>query len=390
MITAAAVSASGTSVGGGLNVVINNNSANANINSDETNAAENICTTSDVTIGADVKADVILGSVNVVISGSNDQGASAGAIVSVTTNTSAAEAIVGDSITITSNFGKITIGAVNDEMIISVMAAAARSGNGGAGAGTLSVLTTDATAIARVGNNVTLTADNDITVSAVSKAKLIDLMAAVSASTDAPAVGATIMVNVFNRETGAYIGDYSVIVSKHGNVLVNADSNETAIIISIAGAAASQNAISGNIQVNVGTSQTHATIGTHADITAWDSIGVTANQNSTVVAISPTVSYGSGSTAVGATVQTNVLGRNFRQYCKRAGVQFTPYQLRHSFATFYLQNGGDLFTLQKQMGHADLQMTRRYTEITDEQVCKSHSAFSPVGMLNTTTRKNKV
>lgn len=92
----------------------------------------------------------------------------------------------------------------------------------------------------------------------------------------------------------------------------------------------------------------------------------------------------------GLRLQTNVLGRNFRKYCKRAGVQFTPYQLRHSFATFYLQNGGDLFTLQKQMGHADLQMTRRYTEITDEQVCKSHSAFSPVGMLNTTTRKNKV
>lgn len=82
----------------------------------------------------------------------------------------------------------------------------------------------------------------------------------------------------------------------------------------------------------------------------------------------------------GLQLKANVLGRNFRKYCERAGAKFTPYQLRHSFATFYLQNGGDLFTLQKQMGHADLTMTRRYTEVSDEQVYKSHSAYSPIAM----------
>lgn len=92
----------------------------------------------------------------------------------------------------------------------------------------------------------------------------------------------------------------------------------------------------------------------------------------------------------GIQLQSNVLARNFRKYCERSGVKFTPYQLRHSFATFYLQNGGDLFTLQRQMGHADLQMTRRYTEVSDEQVYKSHSAYSPIGMLQSTSRKKKV
>lgn len=311
VITAAAVNASGTSVGGALNVAINNNSAKANINSDKANVAEITCT-GDVNIGADVISDVILGSVTVSISGGTEKGASVGAIVSVTTNASAAEALVGDYVTIVSDSGAITISATNEEMIISVMAAAARSANGGAGAGTLSVLTTDGKAIARVDEYAKLTATNDITVSAMSKAKLIDLMAAVSASTDAPAVGATIMVNVFNRETGAYIGNNSIIISKLGNVLVKADSQETAIIISIAGAGASQNAISGNIQVNVGTSKTNAAIGNNANIKAWDSIGVTANQDSTVIAISPTVSFGSSSTAVGATVQTNVLSNEVK------------------------------------------------------------------------------
>jgi integrase len=92
----------------------------------------------------------------------------------------------------------------------------------------------------------------------------------------------------------------------------------------------------------------------------------------------------------GLKLETNVLGRNFRKYCRRAGVQFTPYQLRHSFATFYLQNGGDLFTLQRQMGHSDLQMTRRYTDISDELISKSHGSFSPVRMLQNTTRKVKI
>lgn len=92
----------------------------------------------------------------------------------------------------------------------------------------------------------------------------------------------------------------------------------------------------------------------------------------------------------GLQLQSNNLGRNFRKYCKRAEVKFTPYQLRHSFATFYLQNGGDLFTLQKQMGHSDLQMTKRYTEVSEELVCSSHSSFTPIGMLQSNTRKAKI
>ena len=302
VITAAAVNANGTSVGGTLNVVINDTGATASVGNNA-----NISASNSVEILSNVQSNIALGSVTVAISGGQDQGASAGAIVSVTTNASASEATVGDNADITGNSGTITISAINEEQVISVLAAAARSGYGGAGAGTLSILTTDAKTVAGVGDNAKLTAANDITVTAIGNAMLIDLMLAAAASTDAPAVGATIMVNVFNRETNAYIGDNSVIVSKLGNVLVQADSKETAVIVSIAGAAA-ENAISGNIQVNVGNSKTYATIGDNANIKAWDSIGVTANQDSTVVAISPTVSYGSNSTAVGATVQTNVLG----------------------------------------------------------------------------------
>ena len=92
----------------------------------------------------------------------------------------------------------------------------------------------------------------------------------------------------------------------------------------------------------------------------------------------------------GKQLKANVLGRNFRKYCDRIGAKFTPYQIRHSFATFYLENGGDLFTLQRQMGHTDLQMTKRYTEISDKLLVECHQNYSPIGLLQSSSRRVNV
>ena len=92
----------------------------------------------------------------------------------------------------------------------------------------------------------------------------------------------------------------------------------------------------------------------------------------------------------GLQMETNILGRNFRRYCDRSGTKFSPYQIRHSFATFWLQNGGDLFTLQKQMGHSDLSMTKRYTEISDTLLIDCHKNYSPINLLQSSSRKTTV
>ena len=44
--------------------------------------------------------------------------------------------------------------------------------------------------------------------------------------------------------------------------------------------------------------------------------------------------------------------------------------LRHSFASHFIMNGGDILTLQKTLGHSDLKMTMRYAHLSPEHLEK--------------------
>ncbi len=75
------------------------------------------------------------------------------------------------------------------------------------------------------------------------------------------------------------------------------------------------------------------------------------------------------------------LDKAFARHSQECGIKLTPYQLRHSFATLFLKNGGDLFSLQHLMGHSDLRMTRRYTELDMDYISQQHDTFSPAKLL---------
>jgi site-specific recombinase XerD len=69
----------------------------------------------------------------------------------------------------------------------------------------------------------------------------------------------------------------------------------------------------------------------------------------------------------------------FQRLAKRTGVKrLHPHLCRHTFATNYLVNGGDVFSLQQILGHTTLEMVRRYVTLASAHVTVQHRRFSPM------------
>jgi len=63
-------------------------------------------------------------------------------------------------------------------------------------------------------------------------------------------------------------------------------------------------------------------------------------------------------------------------YGKKAGLKRCyAHKLRHTSSVMYLRNGGDVFSLQKKLGHRSLEMTRRYSNLADSDVRRQHLAY---------------
>lgn len=73
--------------------------------------------------------------------------------------------------------------------------------------------------------------------------------------------------------------------------------------------------------------------------------------------------------------------RRMRDYSERLGVKVKPYQLRHSFATIYLRNGGNAFALKDTLGHSTLEMTKRYVMLVEQDLQRVHQTASPLHRL---------
>ncbi len=64
--------------------------------------------------------------------------------------------------------------------------------------------------------------------------------------------------------------------------------------------------------------------------------------------------------------------RSFKSALKTVGIEnFRFHDLRHTFASWYMMNGGDLYELAKILGHANIKMTERYAKLAKQHIART-------------------
>jgi len=80
----------------------------------------------------------------------------------------------------------------------------------------------------------------------------------------------------------------------------------------------------------------------------------------------------------GKAVDRNNVRHVLNHIGKQAGVSHVhPHRFRHTFAIQFIRNGGDIFTLQRLLGHSSLEMVRHYLLLADTDTEAAHRRASP-------------
>jgi site-specific recombinase XerD len=75
----------------------------------------------------------------------------------------------------------------------------------------------------------------------------------------------------------------------------------------------------------------------------------------------------------GQPLDVNHIYRHFQVAQKRAGITNTIrfHDTRHTFASNFMMNGGNLYDLQKLLGHTSIKMTERYAHLAPNHLEKT-------------------
>jgi integrase len=66
--------------------------------------------------------------------------------------------------------------------------------------------------------------------------------------------------------------------------------------------------------------------------------------------------------------------KSFETILTTAGIEnFRFHDLRHTFASWYMMNGGDLYELAKILGHSNIKMTERYAKLAKCHIARTGS-----------------
>ena len=71
-------------------------------------------------------------------------------------------------------------------------------------------------------------------------------------------------------------------------------------------------------------------------------------------------------------------------------VRVSPHTFRHTFAKWYLKNGGELFKLSRELGHSGVKITETYLQDFDSSDARDdHDSFSPISLLQLGQKRKK-
>lgn len=88
---------------------------------------------------------------------------------------------------------------------------------------------------------------------------------------------------------------------------------------------------------------------------------------------------------------TGALQNSFAKYCKARGCSHTNlHGLRHNFAKLWIKNNGDMYKLQKILGHSSLDMTRKYVNMFSEDIKEDYDKFSPLDSIKRKQKRTQV
>lgn len=79
---------------------------------------------------------------------------------------------------------------------------------------------------------------------------------------------------------------------------------------------------------------------------------------------------------------------NIKRQCGFEGMRVSPHVFRHTFAKYYLQRGGEVFKLSREMGHGTVQVTELYLkDFRSSQARQEHTTYSPIGEFDLRKKK---
>jgi integrase/recombinase XerD len=95
--------------------------------------------------------------------------------------------------------------------------------------------------------------------------------------------------------------------------------------------------------------------------------------------------------AYGNPLKTDLLAQNLCNYNRKRGVMKTGiHRWRHTFAKKWILNGGDIFRLQKILGHSSMDIVKNYVEMFTNDLQKDFNTFNPLEQMTQGNAKNHI